>query len=231
MIKTMEYTKETTDRFLNLYRQLEAIRGNNPALFAYYQRKYGDQFEQFRALRNLLSHEEYGGGYPIAISSQIVSSFQRILEQMGLSAYEVSTKRIESLQERSLLSEAFSLFADKGYGYLPILRQKKTVLGVITPQKLISLQSKVEGLPAYKVSSFLPEFSLGNQSKRFHFLRRNAPLYEAEELFLQAGSKRVGLLFLTEHGKEEESLLSLLSVYDVLKKTRKDSEGRSLPLE
>lgn len=228
----MEYTKETTDLFLNLYRQLEAIRGNNSALFAYYQRKYGDQFEQFRTLRNLLSHEEYGGGYPVAISSRLVSSFQGILEQMGLSAYEVSTKKIESLKEEDPLSEAFFLFADKGYGYLPILSEKKGVLGVITPQKLIALQNTESNLPAFSVASFLPEFSLEKQNKRFCFLRRNAPLYEAEELFFsQAENKRVGLIFLTEHGKKEESLLSLLSVYDILKKTRKDSEGRSLPLE
>ena len=30
----MEYTKETTDRFLNLYRQLETIRDLNQSLYS-----------------------------------------------------------------------------------------------------------------------------------------------------------------------------------------------------
>ena len=78
----MEYTKQTTDRFLNLYRQLETIRDTNSALYGYYKKKYYEQFDEYRQIRNYLSHEEYGGGYPVAVSSLVCDDLEEILIRM-----------------------------------------------------------------------------------------------------------------------------------------------------
>lgn len=224
----MEYSKQTTDLFLNLYRQLEGIRDGNPSLHSYYQRKYASQFEQFRSLRNLLSHEQFGGDYPIAVSSSVVSSLSSILDEMGLSVYEVASRSVWALKESDSLGEAASLFAEKGFGYLPILDEKKRVLGVITPQKLLSLETKDGNYKRETIGTYRDEFALGEQAKRFAYLSRNAPFYQAERLFLsQEGGKRVGLIFLTESGDPSQSLIGLLTVYDILKSVSKDSEGRS----
>ena len=223
----MEYNKQTTERFLNLYRQLETIRDGNPNLYSYYQKKYDSLFEQFRSLRNLLSHEQFGGDYPVAVSSAVASSLSGILAQMGLSAYEVASKSIYALKESDSLSYASSLFAEKGFGYLPILDAKKRVLGVLTPQKLLALRNEDGSFATKTVGSYMDSFALNKQSKRFAYLSRNAPFYQAERLFLsQEGGKRIGLIFLTESGDPDQSLLGLLTVYDVLKSVSKDSEGR-----
>ena len=142
----MEYTKETTDRFLNLYRQLETIRDFDQGLYSYYKKKYYEQFDEYRQIRNYLSHEEYGGGYPVAVSSLVCDDLERILCQMRKTCYDIATKKVVTYTYSDPLAKALNNFANHGVTYVPIVENKR-VKGIVTAGKLLLILSKAKKKP------------------------------------------------------------------------------------
>ena len=215
----MEYSEALTDKFLQQYRALERVRDEQQELYVFYQRKYPSMIESFRSVRNLLSHEEYDLSYPVAVSKKMVDDLESLLKEMGTSCYEGATRSVLSLSPSSPLQAAMDLFVEKGFSYLPILGTKKEVLGVITPNALLkTLREKGTSMLGSKIEGCMQTFSLERQAKRFLFLSRNDPFALAEKSFQEVkGNQRVGLIFVTEHGKPNESLLGVITVYDVLK--------------
>ena len=214
-----EYSKETTDRFLNLYRQLETIRDNDQSLYSYYKRKYYEKFEEYRQIRNYLSHEEYAGGYPVAVSSAVNADLEAILIKMGKTCYEVSTKDVKAFKETDLILNAYYSFANHGVTYIPVIDGKKRVKGVITANKLLLVVSKrQEDLSSAKISDFERYFAFPSHSKRFIFLGKGEPMARAESEFSKIeDGKRLGLIIVTEHGEKDEAMLGVISIYDVVK--------------
>lgn len=214
-----EYSKETTDRFLNLYRQLETIRDNDQSLYSYYKRKYYEKFEEYRQIRNYLSHEEYAGGYPVAVSSAVNADLEAILIKMGKTCYEVSTKDVKAFKETDLILNAYYSFANHGVTYIPVIDNRKRVKGMITANKLLLVGSKrQEDLSSAKISDFERYFAFPSHSKRFIFLGKGEPMATAESEFSKIeDGKRLGLIIVTEHGEKDEAMLGVISIYDVVK--------------
>lgn len=210
------YSDETNLTFLNLYRQLEQIRENNVDVYAFYKKKYSEQLNSYREIRNYLTHEQYEGGYPLAVSSKVCLDFESIILRMKENVYSRCNKNIQCLKEDDSISTAIAIFVSKGYTYLPLLDEKKKVLGVVSSKSLLKISSISNLDKKERLSNFLGFFSLEKDEKRFIFLSRNTPLSNAEKEFSTIKeNKRLGLAFINEHGKEDESLLGLLSIYDI----------------
>ena len=139
----MEYTKQTTDRFLNLYRQLETIRDTNSALYGYYKKKYYEQFDEYRQIRNYLSHEEYGGGYPVAVSSLVCDDLEEILIRMRKTCLDIATKDVIAYISLDPLQLPIVNFARHGVTYVPIVDERKRVQGIITAGKLLQIMASI----------------------------------------------------------------------------------------
>lgn len=220
----MEYTKETTDRFLNLYRQLETIRDFDQGLYSYYKKKYYEQFDEYRQIRNYLSHEEYGGGYPVAVSSLVCDDLERILCQMRKTCYDIATKKVVTYTYSDPLAKALNNFANHGVTYVPIVENKR-VKGIVTAGKLLLILSKAKKKPIdpnSQLGEYKEYFALDNHSKRFIFMGRKEPMAFAERNFSDlVDSKRVGLIIVTENGEEDEAMLGVISIYDVVKEDEK----------
>lgn len=225
----MEYTKETTDRFLNLYRQLETIRDLNQSLYSYYKKKYYEQFDEYRQIRNYLSHEEYGGGYPVAVSSLVCNDLQQILSQMKKTCYDIATKKVVCYTYADPLAKALNNFANHGVTYVPIVENKR-VKGIVTAGKLLLILSKANKKPIdpnAELGQYRDYFAIDNHSKRFLFMGRNEPMAFAERNFSDlVDSKRVGLIIVTENGEPDEAMLGVISIYDVVKEDEKTEKGK-----
>lgn len=212
----MEYSYELTDRFLNLYRKLENYKSTNAQGYAFYKRKYADELNLFRELRNYLSHEEFHGAYPFAVSEAVTEALEKMLTEMYLTCEKIMNKRISIALLATPLEEVIKTMDDKHYSYVPILDEKKRVNGIISSESIISLLSEKKPFDK-SVSEYLALFSLKGQSKKYVFLSRRSSFYEAERLFTSLGDdkKRVGLILITENGNPNEALLGIISPYDV----------------
>lgn len=210
------YSYELTERFLNLYRKLESYKGRNPKGYDFYKRKYGDELNLFRELRNYLSHEEYKGSYPFAVSEAVVASLEKILNEMNLTCEKVMKKNISVAYGNTSLTAIIETMKEKHFSYVPIIDDRKRVTGMISSEAIVGMLADKSGFDQ-KIDDYLEYFSLDNQSKKFVFLGRNDPFSIAERSFtaLQDDKKRVGIILVTETGSNKEALLGIISPYDV----------------
>lgn len=214
------YSEDTTHRFLDLYRKLERVRANEQEAYRYYQKQYYEKFEMFREIRNYLSHEEYGGTYPFAVSDLLCDDLEKILNLIGTSAYEVAIKNLIHASPETDLLEALDLIGTKSISYLPLLNEKKKIVGVISEMGALKLLQKEgkETLKGKKVGDMGSYFSLKTLDKRVIFLAKDAPFHKVVTAFQTLlDGKRLGLIFITEHGKDEEAVIGMISIYDMVK--------------
>ena len=210
------YNDETNLLFLNLYRQLEEIRENKGDVYSFYKNKYYEQLNSYREIRNYLTHEQYKGTYPIAVSNKVCLDFESIINRMKENVYSRCNKNIEFLSLNDSIATAIASFINKGYTYLPLLDSKRRVLGIISSRSLLKLTSIDNLNKKEPLSNYLGFFSFEVDTKRFLFLSRSTPLSVAEKEFASIkNKKRLGMIFINENGKEDESLLGILSIYDI----------------
>ncbi len=214
------YDLSTTDEFLNLYRQLEGLRAKSAEAISYHEAKYHSELEEFRRIRNYLSHEEFGGGYPVAVSSSVNERFKAILKKMKAKAYEFGHVPTFITKDATVLSAAESM-SKNGYTYLPVL-ESGCLVGVVTSGSMLSLTYSAEiGDDLIEERTTVGErmayFGLETQKARFMIMGRDTMLSEAEKEFsLIRNGKRLGAIFITETGKASEKVLRILTIYDVL---------------
>lgn len=210
------YSYELTEKFLNLYRKLESYKSKNPKGYDFYKRKYGDELNLFRELRNYLSHEEFRGSYPFAVSEAVVASLEKILKEMYLTCEKVMKKNISVAYEETSLSAVLKTMKERRFSYIPIIDSKKKVIGMVSSESIVGMVSDEKAFTG-SVGDNVAYFSLNNQSKKFIYLGRNDSFSIAERSFtvLQEDKKRVGIILITENGSSQEALLGVISPYDV----------------
>jgi CBS domain-containing protein len=225
------YSRADTEAFLFAYKKLERIAKEDPILYDWHEKRYGREMELFRSLRNSLAHEEFGGDYPFAVSSLVRSSLESLLSRMEKKCFAYATKNVVYATLATPLGEAIKAMSQKGFSYLPILDAGKRAIGALSANGLLDLMASGanEGIiydASTKVGEHLAYFSLnGNADERFAFLPRDAAWWKGEDAFANSDAKgrRLGLIFLTEHGKQEEAVIGLLSIYDIM--AHKDGES------
>ncbi|MCR5491434.1 MAG: CBS domain-containing protein [Bacilli bacterium] len=214
------YNNATTEEFLNLYRQLEGIRAESGNDLSYYESKYHAKLEDFRRLRNYLSHEEFGGDFPVAVSSKVNEDFKAILLKMQARIYE-HAHRPQYITKQDKVLHAINKLNENRYTYLPVL-ENGILIGVATSGSLLHLLAKHEqGEELIEedatIGDYMPYFSLDNQKTRFLIAGRNMLLSSAEQAFSSIeNGKRLGAIFVTEKGNPNEKVLGILTIYDVL---------------
>lgn len=217
------YSEEYTQSFLHYYKEWEDIRSRYPEKARFYNNKYAEEFEGFRQLRNYLSHETFLRHDPVAVSRFVVERFAKIHKEMELTALEAATKKIESVSLGSSIESTLRLMVEKSYTYLPILGEKRRLLGVVSLSDLLRLSFR-EGQETFlkkTVGDYLPSFLLSApHNEAYGFLSRDAYLYEASSFFssISEEGSRYGILFITEHGKKDEAVLGILAPIDLLRK-------------
>ncbi len=207
------FNPSENERFLNLYRQLEQLQSNSPETARYLKQRFYDEIETYRKLRNYLSHEQYQGHYPFCVSSKMCDDLEKILGLSKTKAIDIASKNIAFAKPEYSLSIAREAFLKWGYSYLPILDEKRRVLGAITPLSLLQF----EGDMSKKIQQVLPQFGLENHPKRIIFVSRNEYAHAVMNALTRVkDGKRVGLAFVTENGKPTEGLLGVITLLDAI---------------
>lgn len=206
-----EFNPSENERFLNLYRQLEQLQSSSPETARYLKQRFYDEIETYRKLRNYLSHEEYRGNYPFCVSSRMCDDMERILNLSRAKAIDIASKNIAYAEVGHSLRRAQDAFLKHGYSYLPILDEKRRVLGTVTPLSLLQFEGQLDK----KIGDLLPSFALDQHPKRLIFVARNEFAHAVTAALTRVkDGKRVGLAFVTENGKPTESILGVITLLD-----------------
>lgn len=228
---------DATTEFIELYKRLEtAIRDKYDvpqgtgavSWLIRNERGFGgvrDELNYCREVRNLLQHNErVRGEYAVIPSAGMLESMRSTIARVeGIPrAIDLCVKMrdVYSASISDSMLPAMRVMCSKAYTHLPILEDGR-VTGVFSAKSLFSyiIEDGVltldETMTFERVSGLLPLDKHG--SEMFAFVPQEMLATNVVELFQQARkqSKRMGVVFVTAHGKQSERLLGMLTAWDM----------------
>lgn len=171
-------------------------------------------------LRNILSHEN-----DVCIpTEEYLKKFHALKEEIvhPLDCYDVATKKIETCYEDDTLLSVTKRMAYASLSHLPIVDSQNHVLGVFSRSTVfdyLSLNESFVYTPETKISAFSEVTGIHDHlNETFFFVGRYEKVYKVYSYLKQkAHEKNLGLLLVSEHGKENERLLGVISLTDLMK--------------
>lgn len=225
-----------TDRFLDLYKELEALVSSKYSLeeglsavgWMLRRSQWRDIREELaycKDVRNLLSHNpKVAGRYAVEPSEEIVALLERVITDIRnpKQAKDLCIPRpkvlCRGLNDRVL--PTLRMMDDRVYTNIPILSNgvvigsfsENTILTLVLERGAASLDAD---LTFQDIRKYLPLSA--HRGETYRFVREDTPLSDLEDLFAQAlkDRERIGLVFVTKTGNPAEPLLGILSPWDV----------------
>lgn len=221
-----KYSKEITDRFLNLYKIFEKIKTSNYGAYNFYDAKYHDLFELFRITRNNLSHNSFDLEYTVLVSDQLTLSLEKAIALMSGAMKNIMVRAdtmYKASYGKTTMGDVIDAMAKRDFSLVPIVDNTNHLVGVISKSSLIKIlndeKCNTSEIKMKKIDDYKSYFSTDNQNEMYLFYGKLDFLYLAQEAFTsrRLDKKRVGAIFVTEHGNKEEALLGLITNYDAFK--------------
>ena len=203
------------DRLVSFYQLVESVAKRNRAVLG-----YRDDLKEFADLRNAIVHERTDGHVIAEPNDQAVANFERIRAAL-INPPTVVPKFQRKVQSRSVdesVGEAVSDMRSGSFSQLPIL-SGGTVIALLTAETVVRwLASEVSNdlvsLLETKIEVVLPHVE---DPKHYCFLPRRATLQEALGRFedFAARGKDLDAILISQDGKPDQSLIGILTVYDL----------------
>ena len=121
------------------------------------------------------------------------------------------------------VSETIQDMTEKLYTHIPII-ENNILYGVFSENTLLDIVNEESGVIISENTIFSDiqnSLKIENHSMEdFVFVSKNRTIYDIEELFKDyfSQNKRIGCIYITEHGKKNEEILGMLTAWDVLGK-------------
>ncbi len=223
------------EEFLELYKKLEASVANH-----YGEKKEGgsvarlgkraefrylrEELDYVRDVRNLLAHRpKISDDYMVEPSEGMIKLLKTIIDKVERPAIAgnimVKMDQVLSFNKGDFVLPALRQMYDRGISFVPILNEGK-VCGVFSDSIFIhcTITAKhpmEEGTMFYEIEDEIGLTS--NQAVQFVFIERDTPVDELSDMIEEAERehRKVGMIFVTEHGKESERLLGIITAWDV----------------
>ncbi len=189
-------------------------------------RNQKNELIQFAQLRNAIVHNpDRSVAHPIAEPHKIiVERYEDILEQIlnPVKALDVAipNANIYSTTLDKKAMDVMSIMNEKIFTHVPVLNDDK-IFGVFSENVVFSYLVKNEIAIVEKdtrISEFKDFLPLDNHpSEFFKFVPKSALLIEIQELFEDElkSNLRLGAVFITNSGNQNEKLLGLITAWDI----------------
>ena len=227
-----------TERFLQLYTQLEQTavveygfpRDGKSITRLMNLKCYKDirrELSYCKEIRNILQHNpKINGQYAIEPSEQIINLLENILDKIDspkkvMDFYKPIGSIISSKINGKVL-EYMRKMEKKEISYIPILNDDGTVGGVFGENTIFqcvlddSIDDMNENTRFFHIKKYL---SLDNPiTENFIFVNENILMIDLEEILYRAykNNRRIGVIFITKNGNENERLKGLITPYDII---------------
>lgn len=203
------------DRATSFYQLVERVASQDRSVL-----RYKDDLKEFADLRNAIVHERTDGHVIAEPNDRAVKDFERIRAAL-LSPPAVIPLFQRSVQSRNVdeaVGKAVSDMRSGSFSQLPILSNGK-VTALLTSETVVRwLASEVSNdlvsLMDTKITEVLPHTE---DLDHFCFLSRRATLHEVLVCFedFAARGKDLDAILISQDGKPEQTLLGILTVYDL----------------
>lgn len=224
------------DLFLDKYKELENLTvskfnlGNDGKAIFYLEnqifKKYKNEIAYCREVRNLLQHKpKIDASFAVEPSDKMLALIDSLISKVDQTPncmeIAIPLNKIYWRTMDDLVIPTMHEMKKQEYMHVPILLDGK-VIGVFSDNSIFSylLDKEIieldKGMTFHAIAKYLPLEA--HVTEKFRFIKQDSFLYEIEDLFEEAFRKneRLGMLFVTAHGKEDEKILGLLTPWEVL---------------
>lgn len=235
----MPTTMEPNDQFIRLYEALKTqinviagIDSTNMELTQACERSrrvlgYRSAIWHVRDVRNLIAHPPANSRGPTVVATQdLIFRTQRLLE--ALTTVRTANKTgvplnqlFTATTDTKLITMADTM-RDKRYSHVPVLDERKRVIGVFNESAIFDYlvkQTIVELTESMVVADIMDHCRLdAGHTESFRFVR---PVTTEDEMLdalvnVEGDFTRVGALFVTASGTSTESLHRMITLWDVV---------------
>lgn len=230
-----------TEEFLDLYKQLEqalkmnfyADSGRYESVVARFEnsRACGDMQDELRAIRdirNLLQHNpKINNRYIIEPSEDVMNSLRKVLHMAAdpklAIDYGLKEHQIYKASLSSGLMQVLKVMQERGFSHVPVIEGGKLfgVLSVYTIFEFVALQDVTILTETTRIKAIRDYLPIGKHKNEYYrFMPKDATFTDADEAFEKRDSKgrRLAIIFITEHGQQDEPILAMLTPWNVVGK-------------
>lgn len=185
-------------------------------------KRYYDELELLRKIRNLLVHEKTDPeNHVIYPSEEIVASLHEIYQKLAApkKVGNVFNRSVVTFTTEDSLASVLKVIEKQSYTNFPIYLPDGKFVGVLTDNGVARwLAENVEdgdllvSTVETKVKDVIDREEIKNN---YIFINKNTSVYDAKDMF-QSHKVRLAAILITENGKEHEKLLGIITAYDIL---------------
>lgn len=187
--------------------------------------RYQQDLRSFAQLRNIIVHNPFTFADPIANpNGEIIKHYKKIRDMLinppkALSIAIPATK-IFTATKNSNLVEVLDQMEKHIYTHVPII-ENESMVGILSESVLLSYIANNKDII---ITNDMTISDLGDyiktsniRSEVFEFVARDTELAEIYSLFNKAIKihQRIGMIFITQHGKENEKPLGIITAWDL----------------
>jgi len=230
----------TAERFIRAYNQIDDYLRDRLGIergrwgFAYVVdqaakhfsvvRRYADDLKEFGALRNAIVHDKE---YPARIIAdprpEVVEAIERLAAVImdPPRVYPMFRRDVRRVEAGDPVIKLLKLIRDLRYSQFPVFRGRRFA-GLLTSRCVAqwladSVTNGGISFDGVTVADVLQHDEA--EGRRVEFIAKDATWYDAAELFTPGRGKRrpmLEALLITEHGREDEELLGIITPRDLL---------------
>lgn len=225
-----------TTEYIGLRRLVEQLSKSNGII-----NFYKHDLIEYVELRNALVHKSTGR--PIAEPHQeVVDQLKYIYRALTkpLTALEIAKKPVYTTTVHDLLSDVLSQMAQHFYHAVPVYVDNRFV-GVLSQHSIVKWVGEHTAREQFSLSSatvgqLQQYFDRPNDKyNAYVFVSQNIDAFTIRESFMSFTSekKRLGAVFVTEHGNQNEPILGIITAWDLPKVPHLDEtpNGEKIPLQ
>ena len=203
-------------------KRINELKNSSSAL----KRKRGEKLDIIRNLRNSLAHiEKYNNEDNFVIKASLIKFLKNEIEDIKKPLLAIDICRPINEVIYASINDCLIPLIDKmineGYSHIPIL-SNGVLVGVFSENSIFnSLYLTGSNLlnESTKVSEYLPFIDIDKHSSRyFLFVSKDIKVDNLYELFnISKQKKKLAMIFVSEHGKQDENVLGIITSYDLIK--------------
>ena len=131
----------------------------------------------------------------------------------------VPLKRLSTCSMSDTISSVIDKMMENGFSHIPVLGKRRKVIGVFSESTMMEVWRSDLEFSNVKLIRDVIEFLPTKRHKTdvFVFVSKNVTAASLRQICDEVLKKeeRIGMIFVTENGKEEEPLLGIFTVWDI----------------
>lgn len=186
-------------------------------------RQKAERLKSFGRLRNAIQHGSGLNGEAIAephdkIVEEIIDIEEKLRSPKRMNHF---FREVYSLTGTDSMSKMLQLVHEFQYSQFPVFNSEGEFISLVTESGITNwLASNVkDDLISFEETRVSDLLSVDELAETYRFISRITTVYEAKDYFLQAANegRKLEALLITESGKSNQSLLGILTHWDLAK--------------